>query len=46
MFGGRELRRPGVVQQQERSDAITEGVEGEDGSDREPVAHPVGSRLA
>jgi hypothetical protein len=46
IIGRRELHRPSVIQQQERADAIAEGVEGEHGSDGEPVAHPVGRRLA
>src|ERR1035438_7476144 len=42
----RKLRRSGIIQQQEWADAIAQGVEGEDGSDREPVAHPVKRWLA
>jgi hypothetical protein len=46
MIGRGELRRAGVIEQQEGADAIAQGVEGEYGSDGEPVAYPVSGRLA
>src|SRR6185437_14437448 len=41
-----ELGRPGIVEQQERADARAEALEGKDGADREPVADPMGVRVA
>src|SRR6476469_3556142 len=46
LVGWRELGRAGVIKQQERANALTEGLVREDGADGEAVADPMRVRVA